>query len=159
MTTTAHTTAHATGSAPTPAMDSRLIGVAHYAARAVLEKVLSRYHVTFQEMVTLRPVATAGGPVEHDRLVGRTAAALKADEAGVRDVIGQLIAKGLLAADGPHLRITDAGQTFYAGASAETAEIAARIYAGIPAEDLAAAARVLTTVTERAEAELAALAS
>ncbi|MEU0596933.1 MarR family transcriptional regulator [Streptomyces sp. NPDC006393] len=159
MTTTSPVSTPAPASAPSPAMDSRLIGVAHYAARAVLEKVLSRYHVTFQEMVTLRPVAIAGGPVERDRLVGRTVAALKADEAEVREVIGQLITKGLLAAEGPHLRITDAGQTFYAGASAETAEVAARIYTGIPAEDLAAAARVLTTVTERADAELAALAS
>lgn len=153
MTTTAH------ASAPAPAMDSRLIGVAHYAARAVLEQVLSRHNVTFQEMATLRPVAAAGGPVAHDQLVGRTVAALKVDEAEVREVIGALIAKGLLAADGPQLRITDAGQTFYADAGAATSEIGARIYAGIPAEDLAAAARVLTTVTERADAELAALAS
>jgi hypothetical protein len=151
------TTSPASTPAASPAMDSRLIGVAHYAARAVLEKVLSRHQVTFQEMVTLRPVAVADGPVEHDRLVGRTAAALKADEAEVREVVGRLIAKGLLAAEGPRLRITDAGRTFYAGAGAETAEISARIYTGIPAEDLAAAARVLTTVTERADAELAAL--
>ena len=41
--------------------------------------------------------------------------------------------------------------------AAETAPISARIYAGIPAEDLAAAGRVLTLVTERANAELAAL--
>lgn len=43
-----------------------------------------------------------------------------------------------------------------AAASAETAPITARIWGGIPTEDLAAG-RVLARVTERADAELAAL--
>jgi hypothetical protein len=45
----------------------------------------------------------------------------------------------------------------YETTSAETAPITARIYAGISTEDLAAAGRVLTLITERADAELAAL--
>lgn len=55
------------------------------------------------------------------------------------------------------MRVTDAGRDFYSRVSAETGEISARIWGGIPAEDLAAAGRVLATVTERADAELAAL--
>ena len=56
------------------------------------------------------------------------------------------------------MRITDAGRELFDRTSAETAPISARVYAGIPAEDLAAARRVLAHVTERANAELAALA-
>jgi DNA-binding MarR family transcriptional regulator len=55
------------------------------------------------------------------------------------------------------VRITDAGRELFETTSAGTAPITARVYAGIPAEDLAAAGRVLSLVTERADAELAAL--
>ncbi|MFH9943124.1 hypothetical protein ACH4OT_27850 [Streptomyces murinus] len=56
--------------------------------------------------------------------------------------------------DGQH---TDAGRELLAATGAETAPISARIWGGIPAEDLTAVGRVLTLVTERANAELAAL--
>ncbi|OIJ66470.1 hypothetical protein [Streptomyces mangrovisoli] len=140
-----------------PAADSRMLGLAHYAARAVQEKVLAGRGVTFEQLLTLRPVAQADVPVAADDVVARTAGALKTGEAAIRTVVAELVGQGLLAADGPLLRPTDAGRTLYAEVSAETAVIAARIYADIPAEDLLAAGRVLATITARAEAELAAL--
>ncbi|CAL9355459.1 MarR family winged helix-turn-helix transcriptional regulator [Streptomyces sp. Tu 3180] len=141
-----------------PLADGRVIGLAHYAGRAVLESVLDRYGVTFQQSVTLRAVAVSGtGPADRTRLAGEVSDALKIPRAEADGVIDELIAAELLVPHEPSaVRITDAGREVYERSSAETGAISARIYSGIPAEDLAVAGRVLTLVTERADAELAA---
>ncbi len=142
----------------TPLVNPRAIALAHYAGRALLEQVLARHGVTFQQSVTLRPVAVADGPVERDDLVDSVAGALKIESAEADSVVDELIAAELLAPQQPSLvRITDAGRELYDRTSAETAPITARIYAGIPEEDLAAAGRVLALITERADAELTAM--
>jgi DNA-binding MarR family transcriptional regulator len=150
MTTTTPTTA--------AVLNPRVIALAHYAARAVLEKVLARHGVTFQQSVTLRLAAVAEGPVERDRIAGDVVGALKIDAAEAHSVVDELVFTGLLA---PHessqVRITDTGRELFETTSAETAPVTARVYAGIPAEDLAVAGRVLSLITERADAELAAL--
>jgi hypothetical protein len=142
----------------TPLLNPRVIALAHYAARGVLERVLARHDVTFQQSVTLRVVAVADGPVERDHVVDSVTGSLKIDAEEVRSVVDELIAAGLLATQGPTgLRLTDAGRDLYDRTTTETAPVSARIYAGIPTEDLAVAGRVLTLITERADAELAAL--
>ncbi|MFG1664663.1 MarR family transcriptional regulator [Streptomyces sp. Y7] len=142
----------------TPLVDPRVIALAHYASRALLENVLDRHGATFQQSVTLRLVAVAEGPVDRDALVAGVVGALKADAAEVRSVVDELIAAGLLAAQEPSaVRITDVGRERFTSTSAATAPLTARIYDGIPQEDLAVAGRVLTLITERADAELAAL--
>ncbi|MFE6336558.1 MarR family transcriptional regulator [Streptomyces sp. NPDC057798] len=144
--------------ATTPRLDPRVIALAHYAARAVLERVLARHGTTFQQSVTLRLAALADGPAEREHLVDGIVGSLKIDAADAHGVLDELLAAGLLAPDGPsRVRITDAGRERFDTTSAETAPISARIYAGIPEEDLAVVGRVLTLITERANAELAAL--
>ncbi|MFH8839335.1 MarR family transcriptional regulator [Streptomyces sp. NPDC017868] len=141
-----------------PTTNGRVIALAHYAARALLEGVLTRHGATFEQSVTLRAVVAAGGSVDRDRLVADVIGSLKADEPAVRGVIDGLTAARLLEQDpaqASRLRLTGAGRELYDSTTAETAEISARLYAGIPAEDLAVAGRVLTLVTERANAELA----
>ncbi|MEV6957611.1 hypothetical protein AB0M97_00055 [Streptomyces sp. NPDC051207] len=69
----------------------------------------------------------------------------------------ELVGRGVLASEGSGVRITSAGRELYDAVNGETGEMSARIYAGIPADDLAAAGRVLARVTERANAERAAL--
>ncbi|MFD5477753.1 MarR family transcriptional regulator [Streptomyces hawaiiensis] len=141
-----------------PLLDPRVIALAHYAARAVLESVLTRHGVTFQQSVTLRLAAVADGPVGREQLVDGVTGALKIDAAEAHGVLDELIAARSLAPDGASgVRITDAGRELYATASGEAAPLTARIYDGIPAEDLAVAGRVLTLITRRADAELAAL--
>ncbi|MEV5349298.1 MarR family transcriptional regulator [Streptomyces achromogenes] len=140
-----------------PAADARALALAHYAARGVLEHVLARHGITFQQQVALRAVLTADAPPTPDELVAQVHDSLKADPADIRATVDELLAKQLIVADGAHLRPTDAGRELIAATSAETAPVAARIWGGIPAEDLAAAGRVLATVTERANAELDAL--
>ncbi|MFF1401453.1 MarR family transcriptional regulator [Streptomyces sp. NPDC058287] len=149
MTTTAPTNA--------PVADARALGLAHYAARGVLEHVLARHGSTFQQQVALRAALTADAPLPPDDLVTHVRGSLKADPADIRVILDELLAKKLLDTDGARLRPTEAGRELLATVGAETAPISARIWGGISAEDLAAAGRVLALVTERANAELAAL--
>ncbi|NUP23946.1 MAG: winged helix DNA-binding protein [Streptomyces sp.] len=142
----------------TPLVDPRVIALAHYAGRALLEKVLARHGSTFQQSVTLRLAAVADGPVDRDGLVDGVVGALKIDAAEAHSVVDELIAAELLAPQEPSaVRITAAGRERYDSTSAATAPITARIYADIPKEDLAAAGRVLTLIAERANAEHAAM--
>ncbi|MFE8948660.1 MarR family transcriptional regulator [Streptomyces sp. NPDC007856] len=141
-----------------PLVDPRTITLAHYAARAVLERVLASYGTTFQQNVTLRLAAVADGPVERAALVDGVTDALKVDAADAHETIDELIAAGLLvAAEASRVEISGSGRELYARTSAETAPVSARIYAGISEEDRAVTGRVLTLITERANAELAAL--
>ncbi|MFD5795502.1 MarR family transcriptional regulator [Streptomyces diastatochromogenes] len=149
MTTTASTTA--------PVADARALGLAHYAARGVLEHVLARHGITFQQQIALRAAVNADAPQAPDDLVTQVRGSLKADPADIHATLDELLAKRLLVADGAYLRPTDAGRELLAAIGAETAPVTARIWGGIPAEDLAAAGRVLSLVAERANAELAAL--
>ncbi|MFJ5775557.1 MarR family transcriptional regulator [Streptomyces sp. NPDC093094] len=149
MTTTAATSV--------PALDPRAIALAHYASRAVLERVLARHGITFRQSVTLRLFAVAEGPVGHDAVVAQATASLKVPAAEIRATVGELADRGLVAPEGDGLLITDAGRALHTATTAETAPISARIYDGIPEEDLAAAGRALARIRERADAELAAL--
>ncbi|MFD7392050.1 MarR family transcriptional regulator [Streptomyces sp. NPDC059852] len=141
-----------------PRLDPRVIALAHYASRALLERVLARHGATFQQSVTLRVAAVADGPVGRDELAGQVTGSLKCTPEEARSVVEELEGAGLLAPEGPSaVRITDAGRDLFTTTSAETAPLSARVYAGLPEEDLAAAGRVLTLITERANRELAAL--
>ncbi|MCX5152220.1 MarR family transcriptional regulator [Streptomyces sp. NBC_00320] len=149
MTTTASTTE--------PVADPRALALAHYAARGVLEHVLARRGISFQQQVAMRAALIADAPQTPDDLVTQVQGSLKADPADIRATLDELLAKQLLVADGAHLRPTDGGRELIAAIGAETAPVSARVWGGIPAADLAAAGRVLALVTERANAELAAL--
>ncbi|MEO3762771.1 MarR family transcriptional regulator [Streptomyces sp. B8F3] len=144
-----------TGTAPVA--DARALALAHYAARGVLEQVLARHGMTFQQQIALRAAVTADAPQTPNDLVARVRGSLKADPAGIRATLDELLSKELLVADAAHLRPTDAGREVLAAVAAETAPVSARIWGGIAAEDLAAAGRVLALVNERADAEFAAL--
>ncbi|MFF9196689.1 MarR family transcriptional regulator [Streptomyces sp. NPDC014779] len=161
MTTSVSTTATTptTVSAPAAPADSRALGLAHYAARGVLEHFLARHGATFLQQVTLRAAVTAEAPQTADALVSQVRASLRCGPADVHASLDELLASGLLVADGDHLRPTEAGRELLAAVAAGTAPVSARIWSGIPAEDLTAAGRVLALVTERANAELAGLAA
>jgi hypothetical protein len=71
--------------------------------------------------------------------------------------VEELVTTGLLARDGAQLRATGDGRDVLDAASTDVAPFSARIWDGIPAADLAATGRVLELITERANAELAAM--
>ncbi|OMI91463.1 MarR family transcriptional regulator [Streptomyces sp. M1013] len=149
------TTAEATPT--TPLANARVLALAHYAARGVLESVLARHGATFQQQVALRAAVTSDAPQTPDDLLAQVQDSLKADPADIRTTLDELRAKQMLVADGEHLCPTDAGRELLAAVAAESTPFSARIWGGIPTEDLAAAGRVLALVTERANAELATL--
>ncbi|MEU8587366.1 MarR family transcriptional regulator [Streptomyces sp. NPDC048664] len=141
-----------------PPVDGRVVALAHYAARALLEGALARHGVTFEQSVALRVVAVAGGSLSREKLVAGVVGSLKADESAVRDVIEELAAARLVEedpAEASRVRLTGSGREAHANTAAEGVEIAARLYAGIPAEELAVTGRVLRLVTERANAAAA----
>ncbi|GAA0699393.1 hypothetical protein GCM10010260_84080 [Streptomyces filipinensis] len=50
-----------------PVADARILGLAHYAARGVLEHVLARHGLTFTQQIALRAAVTADAPqTPHD---------------------------------------------------------------------------------------------
>ncbi|NEB08462.1 hypothetical protein G3I32_06180, partial [Streptomyces coelicoflavus] len=127
MTTTTPTTptAPTTGSATTdaPPADARALGLAHYAARGVLEQILARHGVTFRQQVVLRAAATAPTPPTRDGLVADVRGTLKAAPADIRTVVDGLLDKGLLAEDGAHLPATDAGRELLDAVGAAVAPV------------------------------------
>lgn len=143
--------------ATAPLADSRAIGLAHYAARAVLEQVMGRHGLGFLHATVLRPVAAAEEPLPRDRLVRGVVDTVKISAAEADRTVDELICRSLLREDEAGLiRMTEAGRATYDAGAAETAQVSARIWADIPEADRAAAGRVLALVTERANAELAA---
>ncbi|MFB6808282.1 MarR family transcriptional regulator [Streptomyces sp. NPDC056387] len=140
-----------------PLADARLLGLAHYAARGLLEHVLSRHGITFTQQVALRAAITADTPQTPQELSARIHDSLKTDSADIHAVLDELLARQLLTLDGAHIHPTDTARELLTAIGADTAPVTARVWGGIPAEDLAAAGRVLALVTERANAELAAL--
>ncbi|MET7985780.1 MULTISPECIES: MarR family winged helix-turn-helix transcriptional regulator [unclassified Streptomyces] len=139
-----------------PPVNGRAIGLAHYASRAALERVLARSGTTFEQSVALRAVSDDGGTAERARVVGRLSDGLKIEESAARRAVEEMTALKLLEEPTPHqVSLTDAGRELFESIRTAGDDIAARVYAGIPAEDLATAGRVLALVTERANAELA----
>ncbi|MCG5451283.1 MULTISPECIES: MarR family winged helix-turn-helix transcriptional regulator [Micromonospora] len=142
-----------------PALNGQVIGHAHYATRALLERAISPLGVTFNQVVALHVLAQ--GPVERAHLTHRVTNTLKIDESAVRQVVDQLVDADLARADGaaggdePRLTLTDTGRATQRGVVAAVADLSARLYAEIPADEARTAARVLTIVTQRANAELA----
>lgn len=149
-------------SATTPILlNSQIIGRAHYAARALLDRELRRTGTTFHQSMALNAAAAEGGTAETGRIVEAVTSALKIDEATARDTVSELLATELfesleaLPGQEPRVGLTDAGRTEQSRLAAVAAEFGPRVYGGIPAEDLAVAGRVLTEVIARADAAYA----
>ncbi|WP_326733924.1 hypothetical protein [Streptomyces sp. NBC_01022] len=142
----------------TPSVNGQVIGQAHYATRAVLERLLAETGATFHESVALNATADGDGSIERDRLVERMTSTLKVDTTTAEAALSGLLAQGLLeeqSADVARLTLTAAGKETHRAQRAGIATITARLYADLPAEDMAAAGRVLTELTARANAVLA----
>ncbi|MEU5906660.1 hypothetical protein ABZ780_20090 [Micromonospora sp. NPDC047467] len=166
----------------TPTLNGQVIGQAHYATRALLERAVAPLGLTFGQVLALNVLAD--GAVERTRIVHRITSTLKIDESVVHEVIAHLVeadlarvddglarvdagpstgADGLARVDaGPstgadaRMRLTDTGHATQRRVSAAVADITARLYGDIPADEASVAARVLTLVTQRANADLAA---
>ncbi|WP_441247139.1 hypothetical protein [Kitasatospora sp. McL0602] len=147
---------------PPPTVNGQVIGQAHYATRALMERLLLPVGITFQQSVALNATVDAavgaGDSVDRDRITARMTGALKVDVSAALATVAELTAAGLLETlpgDLPRLRATEAGRALTRELRAEVAELTARLYGDFSAEELAVAGMVLATVTARADAELA----
>jgi hypothetical protein len=144
---------------PSPTtLDPKIIGQAENALRAILNRALARTGggITYQHWVALNLTAAGGGAIASDQLVGRLTSAVKIDDAAARAVIAELTAARLLQDQEPRIGLTDTGQARYRQIRTDLDQTTARLFGDLSADDLAIAGRVLTVITDRANAELAA---
>lgn len=148
---------------PVPVLNTQVIGRAESALGAILDPLLARAGISFPHwlvfVVTSAASASAGSDVvSQDLVVSRIVSARKISEADVRAAIGELADAGLAAvkpgAD-PTVRLTEAGAARFAAVRLQVEEITARLF-DLPEQDLVTAGRVLSIVTARANAEIAA---
>lgn len=132
----------------TTPLNGQIIGQAERHTRAVLNRLLDQTGTSFEQWVAINLTATAG-PSD---LASSLAAGLRLDLLRARAVVSSLVEAGLLTADA---NLTPAGQQRYEEISAGIAGITQRLYGDLPAGDLIVAGRILTTITDRAKAELA----
>ena len=138
-------------------LNGQIIGQAERATRTLLDLHLRDTGLAFEQWVAVNQVhAGAGG---RQALIARLARGLKIDEEAARAAVDGVIGVGLVAVDDEELTLTAEGLQKFSVVSSEIAAITDRLYGDVAPEDLAVAGRVLTLVTERANAELAAAAS
>jgi DNA-binding MarR family transcriptional regulator len=131
----------------------QLIGQTEKAMNAILDRLLAGA-VTEPQWVTLVLTARSGMSPDRDQFSGKVAQALQVDQATAADHIGQLATKGLVSTAGAAITITGAGQQLLERVQGETGEITQRLWGDLPAADHEAVRRMLSTVLERAQAEL-----
>jgi DNA-binding MarR family transcriptional regulator len=136
-----------------PPLNTQVIGQAESALGALLEPLLARTSITFEQWLVLTVTVASGNRTDRDQLTARISHARKVDGATVESAIARLAAAGLVTADG-QVALTETGQASYQRIRNSLEEITARLF-DFPAEDLATVGRVLTVVTSRANAMLA----
>ena len=139
-----------------PSLNGQVLGEAEHATRALLERVLRTTGITFHQWVILNGASLGGGSIARGAAVGRMVQALKIDEPTAQAGVEAVLAEGLATQDGGSLTLTTTGQERHRQVAGASAAISQRLYGDLPAEDLATAGRVLSLVTARANAELAA---
>jgi hypothetical protein len=145
---------HNTSSARSP-LSGQEIALAANATRALLDSLLAETETTFHRWVILNLAGSGGGSVARDAVVARMQSALKVDVATASAAVEEVVALGLAMTEEDRLILTHDGAERYEQIQAGSAAIVERLYAGLPIEDLLTTRRILTTVTERANGELA----
>lgn len=144
-----------TAPATTPLLNSPLLGRAHYAARALLDRELARSGHTFLHSIVLGAIAAEGGEADREAVTAYTVRTVKVPPADARRALAELVDGGYAEATGEEagsVRLTGEGAALRARLGEFSARTAPQVYGDIPAEDLAVAGRVLLQVMERAEA-------
>lgn len=139
-----------------PTLTGQDIALAANASRALLDSLLAQTATTFHQWVALNFTGTNGGGVQRDAVVQRMVFALKIDQATASTTIDELVDAGLATTSDNHFALTAAGIARFEHIRDGSTAITERLYRDLPPDDLVAARRILTIVTERANAELAA---
>jgi hypothetical protein len=145
---------------PSPtSLNGQILGQAGNATRALLNRLLAESQTPVNGWIALNLANSLGGTAARAVLIDRMVDGLKEDEPTVVASVQSVLDAGLLAPlpdDPSQLTLTEAGRERFAEISAGVGRIAQSLYGSLPPEDLATAGRVLSIVTERANALLAA---
>jgi DNA-binding MarR family transcriptional regulator len=139
-----------------PTLTSPDIGRTENALRAVLQKVLRGTALDYHAWVALNVVSNSTPPISAGALRGVLAGGLKIDGATAVAVVDGLQTQGVLERAGDDIVSTWEGRALYRRLDDEVRRVTTLIYDGFDTEDLVVAHRVLSTITERANAILAA---
>jgi DNA-binding MarR family transcriptional regulator len=137
---------------------TQLIGQTEKTLNAILGRLLAGTDITEPQWVTLTVAVMSGGSVPAAQFASRVAGALKVGGDDARTRIDELANAQLIElrqTDGEEVSVTDAGRELHADIRGQVTEITQRLWGDLSADDLATAGRVLSTVLERANAELA----
>lgn len=139
-----------------PSFSPQLIGRTEKTLNAILDRQLAGA-VTEPQWVTLVLIAAGRRSADRGQLTAQVAHALRVNQKTAATHIGQLARKGLVQiAPGPGagVALTEAGQHLLGCVRKQVGEITQRLWGDLPVADLQVAGRVLSTVLERAAAEL-----
>jgi DNA-binding MarR family transcriptional regulator len=137
---------------------AQLIGQTEKTLNAILDRLLAGA-VSEPQWVALVLIAGSGGTADRDEFTSRAARALKTDQQTAACYVGQLAAKGLVRTSPPAdsaVTLTEEGHQLLGRVRKQTGDVTGRLWGDLPQPDLDVAGRVLSTVLERAEADLAA---
>jgi DNA-binding MarR family transcriptional regulator len=133
----------------------QLIGQTERALGALMRPVLDRFGATFHQWVALAVTTTNGGTMDRGDLTAYITDALQIDDATVDAAIAELAAAGVLETSTESVvALNEAGRKRYDELRTAVGANTVPLFADIPDADLATARRVLTTVAERAAAQL-----
>jgi DNA-binding MarR family transcriptional regulator len=140
---------------PAPPL-TQIIGRTERALSPLMGRVLAGTGGTFPQWVALTFTAGSGDGIERPELIARVAGALQVDGTAADAVIGELADEQLLQAGSESVvALSDAGRERHGAIRDAIDQITEQLFAGIPSDDEAATRRVLTTIAERADAQLA----
>lgn len=140
---------------PAPPL-TQFIGRTERTLRALMDQVLAGTGGTFHQWVALNFTAVNGESIDRGQLIAGLANALQTDDTAAEATIAEMVDERLLlTASGSVVALSDAGRERYARIRAAIDQTTAPLFADIPADDLATARRVLTTISERADTQIA----
>jgi hypothetical protein len=142
-------------SSDTSPLSGQEIALAANATRPLLDSLLAETATTFHQWVILNFAGSSGGIVARNAVVAWMQSALKVDVATSSAAVDEVVALGLAMTEEDQVILTPDGTERYEQIRAGSAAIVERLYAGLPIGDLLTTRRILTTVTERANSELA----
>jgi hypothetical protein len=140
---------------PAPPL-TQFIGRTERTLRALMDQVLAGTGGTFHQWVALNFTAVNGESIDRGQLIAGLANAPQTDDTAAEATIAEMVDERLLlTASGSVVALSDAGRERYARIRAAIDQTTAPLFADIPADDLATARRVLTTISERADTQIA----
>jgi DNA-binding MarR family transcriptional regulator len=146
---------------PAPALTGRDIGQAEHAVRALLDQLLDRAGMTYEDWTILFAL-DAGGPQTGETLARVQADGLKIPVTQASATVAGLRTTGVLAetpgrgaGSEPVLTMSEAGEARFLPIRQQVATITVELYGDLPPSDLEATQRTLAEVTRRANTRLA----